>query len=750
MTVSRRRFLTFSTAMGAASAVPFTFAASGSPLTSKTDASSQWKPRDLKTKPNIVVVVLDDVGFADFGCYGSEGLTPAIDGLAADGVRFNNFHVTALCAPTRACLLTGRNAHAVGVGNIAEWGRLNHPSYLGWIRPDAATIAEMLRPHGYSTMAAGKWHLSSIPDQNASGPFDHWPTGRGFDRWYGCHGNAIDHFHPELFENNVQVHPDKSGGYHLSEDLVTRLSTYVKDHISATPSNPFFAYLAFGACHFPFHAPQSYLDDFRGRYDAGWDVLRAERFERQKELGIIPPDTRLSERGPTVTPWRELNTDTQNVAKRMQEAYAAFLRHTDDQLARLVSFLRAEGQLDNTILMVMSDNGATAGSAPQHGMLDVRRVSYQEPESLEFLASNLNLIGTENSQCMYGPGWGQAGNTPLKWFKSNTFGGGTRSPLVVHWPNGGLGSGTILPQYHHAIDVLPALLEMANVPVPGEVDGVPQVPVQGTSFAYAIDNPDAETTKAVQYFETLGDRAIWADGWKAVVRHHGSGNFEDDVWELYHLDNDFSETHNLAEHETGKLMSLVSLWDREADRYGILPMANNTLELYAKIVPEPQSRYVFYPGMTRLDRLSAPDIYAFDSDMKAYIEKIDGVVEGVLLASGDGGAGYEWFVDGGQIVFSYVYTREQRISVRSERKVSSDAQTLGVSIRKIDQASAQITLLIDDDEVASGVLPKMWPIYAPNAGLRCGENTGAPVSGQYRGSFPFSQPLQRIIVDIDL
>ena len=563
------------------------------------------------------MVVLDDVGFADFGCYGSENLTPGIDKLASDGIRFNNFHVTALCAPTRACLLTGRNAHSVGVGNIAEWGR-DHPSYKGWIRHDAGTVAEILRTHGYSTMALGKWHLSSIPDQNATGPYDHWPIGRGFDRWYGCHGNAIDHFHPELFENNVQVHPDKRNGYHLTEDLVTRATEYVKDHVSVNPDKPFFAYVAFGACHFPFHPPAEYVKQFEGRFDGGWDELRAKRYARQLELGIIPANTQLPSRGSNVTPWNHLSSDSRKVSLRMQEAYAAFLSHTDSQIDRLASFLRAEGELDNTILLVLSDNGAAA-SGPQYGMLDVRRVAYQEPESLEFIADNVDLIGTEHSQCMYGPGWSHAGNTPLKWFKSDTYGGGTRSPLIVHWPAGGLENGAIRTQYHHAIDVVPSLLEMINERPPEEINGVAQMPLQGDSFAYAVDHAKAPTTKPLQYYETLGDRAIWSDGWKAVVRHQGEGNFEDDVWELYHTDSDFSESNNLAGKKSDRLMHLVGLWDREAERHGILPMANNTLELYQRVMPAPQRRYRLYPAMTRIDRLSAPDIYNYDSSFTALL-----------------------------------------------------------------------------------------------------------------------------------
>lgn len=296
MPITRRTFLEAGAAAG-------TLAASGG-LAAETGGNVRdtgWRPRQLDQAPNIVMVVLDDVGFADLGCYGAEHNTQAIDALAAGGTRFNNFHVTALCAPTRACLLTGRNAHAVGVGNIAEWGR-DHPGYRGWIRQDAMTLAEMLRPAGYSTFATGKWHLSSLADQNGSGPYDHWPTGRGFDRWYGFHGNAIDHWHPEMFENTSPAYPEKTADYHLSHDLASRSIDYIGDHTSATPERPFFLYLAFGAMHFPLHAPADDIRRHRGRYDAGWDVVRDARFAKQLELGVVPQGTQLPPRNADVPP----------------------------------------------------------------------------------------------------------------------------------------------------------------------------------------------------------------------------------------------------------------------------------------------------------------------------------------------------------------------------------------------------------------------------------------------------------------
>lgn len=710
--------------------------------------SPGWEPRGLARRPNIVLVVLDDVGFADLGCYGAEHATPAMDALAGRGVRFNNFHVTALCAPTRACLLTGRNAHAVGVGNIAEWGR-DHPGYHGWIRKDAATLAEYLRELGYTTLATGKWHLSAIHDQNPGGPFDHWPVGRGFDRWYGFHGNAMDHWHPEMFENTVAAYPEKSADYHLSTDLVRRSIHYVADHLAAKPEQPFFLYLAFGACHFPLHAPSDDISRQKGRYDDGWDVIRRQRYDQQRRLGIIPDGTHLAPRNPNVPAWRELSDEQQRVAAHGQEVYAAFLEHTDRQLATLLDFLAAEDQLDDTICLLLSDNGAAGGSGSVAGILDVRRNAYYDEESFAELREHFELLGTDDSYGMYASGWAQAGNTPLKWYKADTHGGGTRAPLIVSWPNGGIGAGQISPQYHHVIDVVPTLLEMIDAE-PAAPDNGDTLPIQGTSFAYALTDPSVPTNKRVQYFETAGDRAIWVDGWKAVTRHAAGADFEDDDWELYDTERDFSETENLAAEHPEILALLVKLWHREARRDNVLPMEDDLFRLYREAVPAPRTQYIFYPGMDRIDRLSAPDIRNFDSRMLAEVTIRDRRANGVLLASGDSGAGYEWFIRDGYLTFVYVYTRFERYRLVSPARIQPGVSRLGLTFTKTGADGATVAMRVGDETVASTVLPRMWQIFSPNSGIRCGENRHAPISREYDGPFSFDQQLKRVVVTLAL
>ena len=547
--INRREFIQLSTLASVGMAVGCQNTADGdNGQFSSLNYSSKnkgWEPRPLKRKPNILMVVLDDVGFGDLGCYGAEHITECIDKLASEGARFNNFHVTALCAPTRACLLTGRNAHAVGVGNIAEWGR-DHESYRGWIRQDAATLSEILKEKDYATYAIGKWHLSPLDEQNASGPFKQWPTGRGFDKWYGFHGNAMDHWHPEMFENTQAAYPDKSDNYHLSEDLAQKSVDYIKDHLTSDIDKPFFMYLAFGACHFPLHAPSDDIRRKKGQYNEGYELVRRKRFEKQKEIGIIPDDTELSPLNKAVKPWSGLSKDEKILAARGQEIYAAFLEHTDRQLEKVIEFLKEENQFDDTIVMVVSDNGAAPGNETVPS-IDTRRAAYMGFESMEEKMEHLDKLGSDDSYGGSSIGWSQTSNTPLKWYKADTYGGGTRSPLIVTWPNGKLSQNQVCKQYAHAIDVVPALLDMVDIDFPGEISNQTMLPLQGLSFAYAFDNPNQKTRKRIQYFETLGDRAIWADGWKAVTKHQKGDPFEKDIWELYHVENDFSEIRNLAE-----------------------------------------------------------------------------------------------------------------------------------------------------------------------------------------------------------
>lgn len=741
MTISRRELLQ-SAAVAAALASAGCSEGESAASTKKVKSGAAWKPRKFKKKPNIVVAIFDDVGFGDLGCFGSDVETKCVDALAANGVRYNNFHVTALCAPTRACLMTGQNAHKVGVGNIAEWGR-PLPGYRGFIREDVKMLPQMLKDDGYNTIAVGKWHLSMVNDQDAMGPFDHWPIGRGFDHWYGFHGSAVDHFHPELFRNQAQTYPEKGPDYHLTEDLVDQSIAYVKDHKTATPDRPFFLYLGFGACHFPFHAPQSYLDKYKGKFAKGYDALRPGRLERQKALGVVPSDAQLTPRPEDIAPWSDLPQNEQAFSQRTQEAFAGMLDHTDSQLQRFVDAMEEMGELEDTILIIMSDNGA-GGGYHRAGALDVRRIAYIGPETVEEKMNSLDKVGTEQSSPLYSTGWSFLGNTPLKRRKGDTYEGGTRTPMIIHWPNGNLPAGSVQSQYHHIIDMAPTLLEMINAE-----PELPE-PLDGQSLAYSLDHPQATTPKDIQHFETAGDRALWADGWKAVTLHQKGDEFKDDVWALYHTAEDFAELNDRAADEPERLQRMIALWNREAEANNVLPLDDDLDGLYAKVAPKPRRNYMFYPDQTRFNRLTAPDIYRYDFEINAHVELGDNPANGVILASGDSAAGYELFMRDGFLHFTYVFTRDQVYSIQSTVKARAGKQVLSLHGKTTGKGAGQVQMLIDGTQVGQLKLPGMWKVEALNAGIRCGENRGAPISYQYAGANKFNQIIQNVEFNLNI
>lgn len=732
MRITRRKLMQSSAGLAASAALA---------QATENNARSWQRPPGAR-RPNIAIIILDDVGFSDFGCYGSEIDTPHIDRVAERGLRYTNFHVTALCAPTRACLMTGRNAHAVGVGNIAEWARPDAPGYQGYIRAGVRLLPEYLGDAGYSAFAVGKWHLSMLNDQDAMGPFDHWPTGRGFDHWYGFHGSFMDHFHPELFRDRSQVHPDKSAGYHLTDDLIDRSIDYIEDHTVSRPQEPFFLYLALGACHFPFHAPDEYLAKYRGRYDDGWSGFRETRFAKQQALGIAPESARLSPRGDHVPEWMSLDADERAFSARTQEAYAAMLDHSDAQIGRLVAHLEASGQLDDTLLLILSDNGAGKSRDPR-GALDVRREAYIVPESRAEKIAGIDKVGTAQSQSNYGAGWGQLGNTPLKHHKGDTYEGGIRAPLVAHWPNGGIAAGGISRQYHHVTDLMPTLIELA--------DGDITAPLDGTSMAYTFTDQIAATQKRIQHYETSGDRAIWQDGWKAVTLHQAGTPFDQDEWALYHAERDFSEILDLSARYPERTERLAALWYAEAERNDVLPMEEADLDaLFEKAIPAPRPEYTFYPGATRLNRLSAPHLNRYDFDIAAHVTLGDEPASGILLASGDSMAGFELFMREGRLAFTYLYTRERRYDLVSDRALRAGAQVIGLRGRHLKGSGTQIELYADEAVLSRDTLPVMWDLKAANAGVRCGENRGAPISFDHPLPFAFDGGLEKVIVSLAL
>lgn len=702
---------------------------------------------------NVVMVVLDDVGFAQFGCYGSELATPTIDRLAAGGVRSTGFHTTALCSPTRAALLSGRNHHAVGMRGISNWNT-GFPHMRGGISPKAATIAELLRDHGYATYAAGKWHLAPMEECSAAGPHTNWPLQKGFDRFYGFLQGETDQFHPELTQDNSPVDPPAGpdDGYHVSEDIVDRSIEWIGDLKAVRPDRPFFLYLAFGAMHAPHQAPASYLERWKGRFDEGYDVVRQRWFERQLAMGVVPEGTTLAPPNPGVPAWDDLTDNQRAFSARLMEAFAAFMEHTDDQLGRLVAFLEQRDLLDDTLVLVLSDNGASREGGP-HGVMDEFSFFNGMWEDVdEIVANRLDDIGGPHSHSNYPWGWAQAGNSPLRWYKQNTYGGGVRDPLVVHWPGRIPDPGAIRPQFCHAVDVAATILDAAGIEPPATYKGVDQLPMAGTSLLPMLTDAASPPLRSVQYFEQIGHRGIWSDGWKATTYHEPGQDFDADVWGLFHLDEDFSECHDLAEAHPEKLAKLQQLWWAEAGANGVLPLDDRTIELFGA-PPRPGSphalggTYTYVPPMAHMPADTAPQLGGRNWTITAEIQVAEGhdAVEGVLYARGNHNIGHSFFVQGGELHFDYnALGNHQR--ARGPVVLAPGRHTLEARFDR-DGKGAVLTVAADGVDIGSVPVPKVVRMLG-STGLDIGRDSLSPVVDAYDAPFPFTATIEKVTFQI--
>jgi arylsulfatase len=708
--------------------------------------STPWWPgaKFRKDAPNVVLVVLDDTGFAHLGCYGSTIETPNIDALAAGGLRFTGFHTTALCSPTRACLLTGRNHHAVGMRAISNFDT-GFPNMRGALPRSAATLAEILREAGYATFAAGKWHLAPMAECSAAGPYANWPLQKGFDRYYGFLQGET-----ELTHDNHFIDPPggPEDGYHVSEDIVSRSCDMVRDLTSLVPERPFLLYLAFGAMHSPHQAPRSYLEKYRGRFDGGWDVAREAWFARQKAMGVIPADTRLAPHNPGVRPWSELSDNERKFAARLQEAFAAMLDHTDAQIGRLMECLKSLGQWDNTLFILLSDNGASqeGGAA---GVLDEMKWFNGIRESADEAVARLDDIGGPDSHCNIPWGWAQAGNTPLKWYKQNTHGGGVRDPLIVHWPAGLKAAGGLRHQFCHAIDIAPTVLDALGLAPPQTVAGVPQMPVHGLSLKSALDDPDAALARGPQYFEMLGHRGLWRDGWKAVTHHKPGAPFDDDRWELYHLAVDFSEHDDLAAAHPDKLEELIGLWWAEAESHGVLPLDDRgAMALFRASLrpgmPTARSRFVYHPPVSHIVADACPSV-ARGWRTRLSLDHPEGYADGALIARGSLNSGFVLMVKDGRLVFDYNdFHRHTRLAA-SERLTPGAHEIELEVVRAPESPGGVASLAVDGKEVARADIPRVLFMIS-STGMDLGRSL-SPVTEDYAAPFDYPGRLIEVVFE---
>ncbi len=734
--------------------------------------------RSAPDAPNVLYIVLDDTGFGQFGCYGSPINTPNLDRLASNGLRYTNMHTTALCSPSRSCMLNGRNHHSNGMACITE-GSTGYPGANGAIPFENGFLSEMLLPHGYATFCVGKWHLTPAEQVSAAGPYDRWPLARGFDRYYGFLGGDTHQYYPDLVFDNHQVEAPNTPeeGYHLTVDLADKAIEFIADLKQVAPEKPFFLYFATGANHAPHHVPKEWADKYKGKFDDGWDAYREKVFARQKELGIVAKDAVLSRHDPDVQQWDELSDQERRLYARMMEVFAGFFEHTDHQIGRLLDFLEAIDRLDNTLIMVISDNGASAEGGP-HGSVNENKFFNNVPDDLQQNLDALDELGGPKYFNHYPWGWTFAGNTPFRRWKRETYRGGVSDPFLVHWPKGFKAKGEIRNQYAHAIDMVPTVLESLGIEAPTELRGVAQSPIEGVSFAHSFDDADAPTNHHTQYFEMFAHRSLYHDGWRAVCPFPGTSFEEAGVsfgmleltedklreldatgWELYHVEVDPAETENLAEQERAKLIEMIALWYTEAGKYSVLPLDSRGTMRFADERPQiaaERDTYVYFPRTQAVPEnvaakvLNRAHTITVDAEMKASDE-------GVLACHGSNVGGYVMFVQDGKLHYVHNYVGAKELRVSSDKEVSPGKYSLRYEFEPTGAPDLKggrgtpgtAKLFVDDDLVGQAEFDVTIPLaLGLGSGFTVGRNPGSSVSVMYSSPFPFTGTITKVSVDV--
>jgi arylsulfatase A-like enzyme len=744
------------------------------------DASTQAWPEPLRAReglPNVLFIILDDTGYGHLGSYGSPIRTPNLDRLAERGVRYANMHTTALCSPSRSCILTGRNHHSNHMAAITEVST-GFPGSDGYIPFENGFLSEILRAEGYNTFAVGKWHLTPADQVSAAGPYDRWPLGRGFERFYGFMGGDTHQYYPELTYDNHRVEPERTPaeGYHLTEDLVDKAISFIADSQQVAPDKPFFLYFATGAMHAPHHVPQEWADRYKGQFDDGWDAYRERTFARQKELGLLPPDAELSRHDPDVQDWASLSDEERRLYARMMEVFAGFLEHTDDQIGRLVAFLETIGELDDTLIMVLSDNGASSEGGPT-GSINENKFFNFVPESLEQNLAAIDDIGGPKYFNHYPWGWTFAGNTPFRRWKRETYRGGISDPFIVSWANGIAARGEIRNQYGHAIDMVPTVLDALGIDPPPAIGGITQSPIEGVSLASSFNDADAPATHVTQYFEMIGHRSIYHDGWRAVCPWPGTSfaegkpfgspisaeqltDLDATAWELYHVAEDPAENHDLAAENRPKLIEMIAQWYVEAGRYNVLPVDGRGQQRFADerpIIALPRDRYVYYPGTQEVASGAAPRILNRPHTITVIADIPEEGAEGVLVSQGGVDGGFSLYVQDGRLRYTYNYVADQIFHVVSDSDMPAGRHAFSFEFEptappeplKGKGAPGHAKLFVDGQPVGSGHLPVTIPLTMGLAsGITIGADGGAPVTDVYVAPFAFTGHIDRVVYDI--
>ncbi|KRC37438.1 arylsulfatase [Oerskovia sp. Root22] len=709
--------------------------------------------RPPKKAPNVLLVLLDDVGFGASSAFGGPASTPTAERLAGAGLKYSRFHTTAICSPTRAAMLSGRNHHQVGMGQITETATPS-PGYRSTRPNSCVPLPEILRQSGYNTAQFGKCHEVPVWESGPTGPFDHWPAFSGFEKFYGFIGGETNQYTPALVDGVSLIEPPDDPDYHLMPDLADKAIEYINQQKALTPDKPFFVYFAPGATHAPHHVPQDWIAKYRGKFDQGWDAVREETFARQQALGVVPADAVLTPRPAEIPAWDDMPAERKGFLAHQMEVYAAFLEYADHHTGRVVDAIEGLGILDDTlVLYIIGDNGASAeGGLEGAYMLSAAANGGAEYETAEFWAEHVDKIGGPEAYNHYAVGWAHAMCTPYQWTKQvASHYGGTRNGTIVHWPAKIAARGEVRHQWHHVIDVAPTILELAGLAQPHTVNGVTQVPMHGVSMAYSFDAPDAEERHLTQYFEIMGNRGIYHKGWTAQTRHRTPWilvgqppDFSQDVWELYDTTTDWTQSRDLAKENPVKLAELQQLFLIEATRYNVLPLDDRAAE---RMNPEFAGRPTLvqgdtlrlYPGMVRLNENVAINVKnrSFSATAEVLLPD-DGAAEGVLLAQGGRTGGWAFFVEDGRLAFHYNYCGLLRATVVSTSPVGGGVHQVraefaydGGGIGK----GGVVTLYVDGQAVGDGRVERTHPMYFSfDEGLDVGLDTGMPVYEGYRTS----------------
>ena len=732
----------------------------------KAKAPPRFEVKAPQGAPNVVIVLIDDIGFGHSSAFGGPISMPTLEKLAAGGLKYNRFHTTALCSPTRTALLTGHNHHANNAGAIMELATA-FPGNTG-VRPRTiTTLAEILRQNGYSTAAFGKYHETPPWEVSVSGPYDRWPTGSGFDKFYGFIGGETNQWAPAIYDGTVRVEHKQSPDYHFTVDMTDQAINWVSAQQALTPGKPFYMYFATGATHAPHHAPKEWIAKYKGQFSGGWDKLREETFARQKKLGVIPANAKLTPRPKEIPAWADMSADQKRLFERQMETFAGFAAHTDHEVGRLVAQLEAIGALDNTLFYyIVGDNGASAEGGPEgtyNEMMALNGIIGKADQMMQ----HIDTWGDPTTFPHFAIGWAWAGNTPFQWTKqvASHF-GGTRNGMVLHWPKGIKAKGELRSQFHHVVDVAPTVLEAAKLPQPKVVNGIKQRPMDGVSMLYSADNAKAAERRKTQYFEMFGNRGIYHEGWMASTRHSIPWDMaakipalKDDVWELYNVSEDFSQANDLAGKYPEKLKELQAVFMKEAVRNNVLPIDDRRVERFVPAIAGRadllggRKSLTVYPGMTGMMENAFINVKGVHHTITAEVEVKDAKTQGVIIAQAGYFGGWVLYMKDGKVHHEYNFFGLERTNIASTTALAPGKHTIVYEF--IPDAAKPGTggksiLSVDGKKLAEGKIPKTQPFaFSADEGADVGLDGETNVSNDYKqGDNAFTGKINKVTVEV--